>query len=85
MIYPYINDELYIISLWTNKSYEKNPECPKCGNDTTDYITIMEMSLFDRIPKCYIDYFNTFGFIVGNLVVTYHSMEYKRDPNKDDK
>jgi hypothetical protein len=46
---------------------------------------ITEASLFNRILKCYVDYFNAFRFMVGNLVVIYHPMGHKGDPYKDDK
>ena len=38
---------------------------------------ITEVSLFDKVPKYYIDYFDAFRFMVDNLMVTYHPMGYK--------
>jgi hypothetical protein len=73
MIYLYVNDELHIITSNTSGegSHEGNLGCLKYRNNTTDYIMIMRISLFDNILKCYIDYLNAFGFIIGNLIVTY--------------
>ena len=50
----YVDDELHIITPCSNAggSYKENLGCPKCGNDTTDYITITEVSFFDKVPKC---------------------------------
>ena len=87
MTYLYIYDELHIITPCTNseESHEENLGYPRSRNDITDYVMIMEVSLFNKILKCYINYFDAFQFIVGNLMVTYHPTGYKRDPNKDDK
>jgi hypothetical protein len=88
MIYLYdIDNELHIITLQTNnrESHKENLGCPMCGNNTTNYIMIMEVSLFNKILKYYIDYFDIFEFIVNNLMVTYHPMWYKEDLNINNK
>ena len=85
---PYdIDNELHIITSRTDdrRSHKENLGCPRCGNDIIDYIAIMEVSLFSKVPKCYTDYFNTFRFMVNNLMVTYYSMGHKVDPNMDNK
>jgi hypothetical protein len=83
MTYLYIDDELHIITPHSSSegSHEENPRCPRYGNNTIDYIAIIEISLFDKVPKYYINYFDIFRFIVSNLMVTYHSTDYKRDLN----
>ena len=88
MTYLYdIDDKLHIITPRTDDrgSCEENSGCPRYGNDMTNYIVITEVYLFDKVPKYYINYFDTFGFIVDNLMVTYYPIEHKRDPNTDDK
>ena len=88
MTYPYdIDNELHIVTPRTDDkiSREENSGFPRCRNDTTNYIVIIEVSLFNKVPKCYIDYFDTFRFMVDNLMVTYHPIGYKGNPNMDDK
>ena len=88
IICPYdIDDKLHIVTPQTGNmgSYKENLGCLRYRNNIADYITITEVSLFDKVPKCYINYFDTFGFMVDNLMVTYHSIGHKEDPNMDDK
>ena len=87
MTYPYVDNELHIITprSSTEGSHEENLVCLRYGNDTANYIMIMEISLFNKIPRCYINYFNIFRFIVDDLIITYHLTGYKGDLNRDDK
>ena len=87
MTYLYVDDKLHIITPRSNAegSQKENLWCPRYENDMTDYIIITEVSLFNKVPKYYVEYFDAFGFMVGNLVVTYHPTGHKRDPSGDDR
>jgi hypothetical protein len=87
MIYPYVDNELHIITpcVSSKESHKENPGYFKYRNNMTNYIMIMRISLFNNILKCYIDYLDAFEFMVGNLMVTYHPTGHKGDSSMNDK